>query len=176
MGKKRLFVFALIMIFAIGMISAESLNERKTSHKKIELFMADYYSAYNNYAQDMETMDLMDDYWAPEFIVTIFFPVPQYPTMNLEYWKRFLVMAHLQAKERLVSEGLAIDTKKMTVTSELFVGFYDRNSDELLYQVDGVGIYKLKADTEGKLYITGLKLFFSDPNGLMEFSTPPAAN
>lgn len=153
----------------MGLYSADTTSkELKANQRKIESFMKNYYSAYNNLAQDFETIDQMDTYWAPEFQVVIYFPFPEYPVLDLQSWKMFLVQGHLTVKESLLPTETVIDTKNMKVTSKMDVIHSSRDNNEVVIHLDGVGIYDLKVDGNNKLKITKLQFFCSDPMALME--------
>jgi hypothetical protein len=135
--------------------------------------MADYYRDFNLYAQDAATIDLMDEYWAPEFIAILFVPLPQYPVFDLTTWKLFMVGVHLNLIETLTVDELSIDTKKLTVVARLAIDFHDRMTGELVLHVDGIAFYNLKVEKGDKLKMTGLKLYFADPEAVMGLAGPP---
>ncbi len=168
---KKLTLIAIIVCMVLPMgIFGENIDskELKANQRKIESFMKNYYNAYNNLAQDFETIDMMDEYWAPEFQVVIYFPFPEYPTLDLQTWKMFLAQGHLTVKETLIPTETVIDTKNMKATSKLKVKHTERNNNELVVALDGVGIYDLKVDGNNKLKIVKMQFFCSDPMALME--------
>lgn len=170
--KKATFILTLIFAAFTMTAFADICEKKGISYKKIEMFMEEYYNAYNLYAQDSETIDLMDEYWAPEFIAISYFPLPKYPTFDLIAWKNFLVTIHFDFLETLFCDELSIDTKKMTTVSRLTISFYDRYSGQLVKKVDGIGYYDLKVCKRRNIKITKLRLFFSDPSALMELAFP----
>lgn len=145
-------------------------SERTLNYKKTKEFMEEYYTVYNQCAQDAETIDEMDRFWAPEFIAVVYFPVPEYPTFDLASWKSFLVQVHTNVLETLTSLEIAVDTKEMMVTSRVNIKNHDRSTNELLLEDDGIGFYDLKVDENNELKITRLQLFCADPEALMELS------
>jgi len=169
-GTKVVFVVLFCMIFVTA---AQTENPGTTSFKKIEAFMHEYYNAYNLYAQDMETIDQMDEYWAPEFVSIQYLPIPQYPVMNLAAWKMFLVAAHSGLKETLTVTEMSIDTKNLSVICRIAINFSDRVTGATVLNVDGVGFYNLKLIKGNKIMITELKLYFSDPGALMAIAPGP---
>ncbi len=144
------------------------LATKKANQKKIVEFIETYYDAYNQFAQDAETIDLMDNYWAPEFEAVAYFPLPQYPQMDLKTWKGFLIMGHMMALERLETMELIIDTKQMKVVSKISVKHFDRFSGSLLLELHGIGMYDLKIDASNNLKITRMQFFCTNPMALMQ--------
>jgi len=171
--KKTIFVTILILLVTSMTVLPGETGKRHDSYHKVETFMEDYYRDYNLYAQDAQTIDLMDKYWAPEFISISFFPLPEYPVFDLTAWKNFLVGVHLNLLETLTVDELSIDTKKLTVVARLAIDFHDRASGALVLHVDGIAFYNLKVGKKNKLKMTVLKLYFADPIALMAISGPP---
>lgn len=169
---KKLVIFVFMLIWVLNGLSiagnCQHTATKKMNQKKVVEFMKNYYKAYNQYAQDAETIDMLDSFWAPEFVAVAYFPLPEYPRMDLEFWKGFLVMGHLQALEKLESEEIIVDTQKMKVVIKVNVKHFDRFSGALLLELQGVGMYDLKIDANNSLKITSMKFFCSNPMGLME--------
>ncbi len=142
----------------------------KANYKQIKNFMADYYDAYNMYAQDAATIDKMDKYWAPEFKAVQFLPLPQPLEMDLATWKGFMVFVHLNMTETLVVDEMAIDKKKLSVVARLTLYFNDRATGQLILSTNAIAFYNLKVRKKHKIKMTGLKLYFSDPALVMQLS------
>lgn len=172
MRKKVFFTVVIGLVLSMTILPAEAAKKNVCYHQ-VEMFMEDYYNAYNLYAQDAATIDLMDEYWAPEFISIQFLPVPQYPVFDLITWKNFLVYVHLNLLETLTVQELSIDTRKLTAVSRLSINFNDRFSGVLVLHVDAIAFYNLKVEKKNKLKMTCLKLYFADPEALMAISGPP---
>jgi hypothetical protein len=172
MRKKKFFTVLIVLVISMTVLPAKTVKKNVNYHK-VEKFMEDYYNDYNLYAQDPQTIDLMDEYWAPEFISIQFLPVPQYPVFDLIGWKNFLVFVHLNLLETLTVEELSIDTKKLTVVTRLSIDFNDRYSGALVLHVDAIAFYNLKVEKKNKLKMTFLKLYFADPEAVMALSAPP---
>lgn len=172
MRKKIFFTVLIVLVISMTVLPAET-GKRHVSYHKVEKFMEDYYNDYNLYAQDAATIDLMDEYWAPEFISIQFLPVPQYPVFDLITWKNFLVFVHLNLLETLTVDELSIDTNKLTVVSRLSIDFNDRFTGALVLHVDAIAFYNLKVEKKNKLKMTCLKLYFADPEAVMAISGPP---
>lgn len=170
---KKKFLVTLLVMFVVLSVFAQAKDVKKVKRDQVEAFMADYYAAYNLYAQDPQTIDLMDEYWAPEFVAVQYLPLPQYPVMDLITWKNFMVFVHLNITETLVVEEMTIDTVGKSVSVRLAIDFNDRYTGELVLHVDAVAIYNLKLDEDKKLKMTALKLYFADPLAVMALSAPP---
>ncbi len=171
--KKTMYATILILLVSAMAVFPAHEKKRNVSYHRVETFMEGYYLDYNQYAQDAETIDLMDKYWAPEFIHIPFLPVPVYPVMDLPMWKSFLVGMHLYLLETLTVDEMSIDTKKLTVATRAKIAFHDRMTGNLVVQIDCIGFYNLKVDGKGKLKMTGMKLYLADPEALMVLSGPP---
>ncbi len=166
-------VTLLIVLVTVAAVLPAKAVKKKVNYRKVEKFMEDYFIAFNLYAQDAATIDLMDEYWAPEFIAVQYLPLPQYPVMDLVTWKNFMVFVHLNVKETLVVDEMSIDTKTLSVTARISIDFNDRVTGALLLHVDGIAFYNLKVDEEKKLIITSLRLYFADPLAIMQLGGPP---
>jgi ethanolamine utilization microcompartment shell protein EutS len=172
MRKKIFSTMLIVLVISVTFLPAKT-TKGHVNYQKVKKFMEDYYNDYNMYAQDAATIDLMDRYWAPEFLSIQFLPVPQYPILDLIAWKNFLVMVHLNLLETITVEELAIDTKNLTVSSRLSITFNDRFSGALVLHVDAIAFYNLKIVRKNKLKMTFLKLYFANPEAVMAISGPP---
>lgn len=167
--KKVIFIIILTLLAASLAIAAP----QHAGYVKIKLFMDNYYKAFNRYAQDPETIDLMDEYWAPEFLALQYLPLPQYPVLKLPAWKQLMVFVHSQVRETLTVQELIIDPAALAVAARLRIQFHYRASGALALTVDAVAQYQLKVDRRCKLKQTALHIFFADPVAVMELSGPP---
>ena len=168
-------IFVTLLILAVSAMAVfpGQTGKQRLNYHQVETFMADYYSDYNQYAQDPWTIDLMDKYWAPEFIAISFLPIPGNLVLDLPAWKNFLVGVHLNLLETLTVEEMSIDTRKFTVVTRLVIEFHDRATGVLVLQIEGIAFYNLKAEKKNQLKMTALKLYFSNPEALMAISGPP---
>lgn len=171
--KKMMLISISILLVSAMVVFPGQEKKRHVSYHHVEAFMEDYYIDYNQYAQDAATIDLMDKYWAPEFIHIPYLPIPVYPVMDLSAWKSFLVGLHLNFLETLTVQEMSIDTKKLTVVTRAKITFHDRATGNLVVQIDGIGFYNLKVEGKGKLKMTGMKLYLANPEALMALSGPP---
>ena len=171
--KKTIFISIFILMFSTTMMFAGDPGKKSVKYCDVQQFMTDYYTAYNLYSQDASTIDLMDRYWAPEFLSIQFLPIPQPLVMDRTTWKYFLVGVHSQFIETLTVEEMSIDTQKLTVVARLTIDMTDRASGVLVLRIGGVGFYNLKVDKKKNLQMICLKLYFSDPGALMALSGPP---
>lgn len=143
-------------------------EQKTTSYKKIEDFMHAYYDCYNHNAHDADSICKLDDYYSNDFISVAYFPVPQYPQFSRDQWKGFLVEGSKTVIEILNPIEKAIDKDVMRVTSRLDLKYYDRPSNDLLLDIDGVAMYDLRAKQGGELEMTHLHFFCSNPIDLMK--------
>jgi len=168
--KKSIFITVLIFAFTSMMVFPAAQH---TSYQKVKAFMEDYYNAFNLSAQDAQTIDLMDEYWAPEFVATQYLPLPQYLVMNLQAWKAMMVYVHTNVKETLTVDEMSIDMKTLSVVCRLSIQFHYRSTGELALKTDAIAFYNLKIDNGCKLKQTAIKLYFADPVSIMILSGPP---
>ncbi|MCU0288036.1 MAG: hypothetical protein MUF15_16785 [Acidobacteria bacterium] len=171
--KKMVSISILFLLVCLQAVFPGQEAKKGVGYRQVEQFMESYFIDYNQYAQDAATIDYMDKYWAPEFIHIPYLPVPEYPVMNLPAWKNFLIGLHLQLLETLTVDEMSIDTKKLSVTARLKIDFHDRLTGGLVLHLDGIAFYNLKVGERGKLKMTGMKLYVSDPLALMQLSGPP---
>lgn len=166
--KKTLFFATLVLLIVTLTLPVEATEVKRFKYKKVIEFMEDYYVTFNNYGQSADTIDVMDQYWAPEFVAVFYFPLPENLEMDLINWKSWIVSSHESIKEVLICQELSVDSRKMTVVSRFKAEFYDRVTGEILIRVDAIGFYTLKVDRNNNFLITNLKLFAADPAALME--------
>ncbi|MCP5104810.1 MAG: hypothetical protein GY950_15600, partial [bacterium] len=82
-------------------------------YKKLKKFMLDYCKDYNRYANDEETIDKMDDYWAADLNVVAYFHREDgtYPVIypSRQAFKDFLVITHRLVKDSLNPIDVIVD-------------------------------------------------------------------
>ena len=145
------------------------MSEKKlTSYKKIEDFMHAYYDCYNHNAHDAETICKLDDYYSEDFQSIAYFGMPPYPEFDLAHWKGFLVEGSKKVIEILNPIEKAIDNDFMRVTTRLDLKYYDRATNDLLLDIDGVAMYDLRVKHGNELEMTHLHFFCSNPTGLAQ--------
>lgn len=172
MKKMIIITILMFLFFNTLMFSGEKINGN-AGYRLVKHFMQEYYQAYNESAQDASSIDLMDKYWASEFLAYQYLPLPECLVMDLPTWKNMMVYVHLNVKETLKVEEMAIDIETMSVVSRLSITFNYRWNGELALKVDAVAYYNLKLDEKRQLKQTALKLYFSDPLAVMQLSGPP---
>ena len=136
---KKTFLVTLLVVLVFGAALLTAKDSKTGNYQKIETFMMEYYNAFNLYAQDAANIDRMDEYWAPEFLTTLYLPLPQYPVMDRFTWKNFMVFAHLNVLETLTIDEMSIDTRNLTVVARLTIEFHDRVTGDLVLKADGTG-------------------------------------
>jgi len=152
------------------------MNAQKTvSYKKIEDFMHAYYECYNHNAHDAETINNLDDFYSDDFVSIAYFGMPPYPQFDLAHWKGFLVEGSQKVIEILNPVEKAIDNDFMRVTTRLDLKYYDRATNNLLLDIDGVATYDLRVKQGNELEMTHLHFFSSNPMGMAQLYglTPP---
>ena len=138
------------------------------NYKKIEDFMHAYYECDNHNAHDIETICKLDDFYSEDFQSIAYFGVPPYPQFDREHWKGFLVEGSKKVIEILNPLEKALDNDFMRVTTRLDLKYYDRPTNGLLLDIDGVAMYDLRVKQGNELELTHLHFFCSNPMGLAQ--------
>lgn len=170
--KKKFLAATLILVVMVAFAWADSDEKNTINYKKVEEFVDVYYDDFNLHGQDPETIDMMDKYWAPEFVAVAYFPTPQYPTMDLAAWKHFILSTHVDLLEILTCKHLSVDTKKLTFTSLFKMELFDRHTGAEILTMDTLALYTFKVGKQNDIKITSIKLFVPDPYTLMAIFFP----
>lgn len=138
----------------------------QVDYKEFYDFMDQYFKDYSQYAQDEETMPKMDKYWTEDVKITAYFKLKggEYPLQffNRREWQDFLIEGHLAIWEILKPTDMMIDPYALKSTSMLKVTKFDRKTDKMLVDLDGIGYYTLIKNDDGSLQIKSLDFFTGD--------------
>lgn len=141
----------------------------KFKYDEIKKFLENYFKDYSDYAQDVETMHRLNEYWDPEVIAKAYMKLAtgEYPIIchNREAWQNFLIEGHRKILETLVPKEIIIDTVEMKAATTLEVQKYDRETKKPICNFDGIGFYKLIIDNNDTLKIVSIDFFCGDPRG-----------
>lgn len=131
--------------------------------------MHDYYTDFNRYANDTETIHKMNEYWTPDFKVIAYFQLKgvKYPTTfsTRKEFQDFLNSSNTGIKNSLNPLDIVIDEKmKKVVIMIKLIRTNIKTGDET--EIYGIGFYKLIMDDEGKLKIDSLDFICDAPDKL----------
>lgn len=143
-----------------------TINQNR--QKKIKNFMECYYRDYNLYTEGNESISIMERYWSDKFRSIAYFPLPQFPEMDLATWKNFLLNSHVAILERMNCMDLSIDVEKMSTTTLVTIDHLDRKTQKLLLKISGMCLYDLEETDKGEFRIIRLRFFCSDPVALIK--------
>ena len=119
-------------------------------------FMEQYVAVYSQYAQDPETQNLMDKFYAPDLMFD-----EGVVTSRKQWYERCLT--HPAVQDKLTIEHLIIDERKNEVGAILRTQAIDRESGEVLLELKMNVLYYLKIENKD-IKITRVRVFLeSDP-------------
>ena len=139
----------------------------KPGYEEIMSWMKEYFSAYNAYAQNPETVDRMSDYFTPDvrFVPYVSaFGGPQGAiTRRDDFFRMFT--SHPTVYETFDVEDIVVDERRMVTTALLKVALYESGSDKVLVRKHYLPRYQLVLDEKGRLKISEILFFWE--------ATPP---
>ncbi len=120
-------------------------------YSRIMRFFEDYVTTYSEYGQDAETINLMNEYYAPDL------SFPEDMVFGREQWyKRCL--NHPDVLDKLTIERCIIDDRKNEVSAVLRTEAIDRGTGKVLMELRMNALYKLRIDDEN-IRITEVRIF-----------------
>lgn len=143
----------------------------KKKYTEIKDFMDKYFNDYNAYAQDLETLQRVSDYWDIDIKATAFMKLEkgEYPIKrhNREAWQNFLIDGHRTVLDKMLAKEIVIDPKELKVVAIFEIAKYERQSKKQISSFDGIGLYRLKIDHQDCLKIISIDFFCGDPAGFV---------
>ena len=119
-------------------------------------FMEEYFQAYSEYAQVLETQHLMDKFYAPELTFD-----DGVVTSREQWYERCLT--HPDVQDKLTLEHLFIDERQTEAGALLKTQAIDRTTGEVLLELKMNVLYNLKIDNK-EFKITRVRVFLEgDP-------------
>jgi hypothetical protein len=127
------------------------------THENIMDFMKRYFVAYSTLAQNPETNHRMNEYFAPDFEVTLYVYAPPTAAINRE---KFLLMSasHPGIQETITPEHIIVDDKQHMAAVLLTGEFTVENTGEIIRQTFSAH-YQLGLDEEKNIKLKSLRLF-----------------
>ena len=114
-------------------------------------FMKEYFFAYSEHGQTLETQHVMDDYYAPDLIFD-----DGVVTSREQWYERCLT--HPEIQDKLTVEHLFIDERQDEVGALLKTEAIDRKSGEVLLEVKMNVFYSLRIE-DRDIKIAGVRVF-----------------
>jgi hypothetical protein len=131
------------------------------TYDDIVKWMKSYFETYNKYAQLPETVDKMNDYFAPDLVFKAYIAGlgDGSPVTDREVFKRIL-SAHPNSYETFEPLDIAVDERKMVVAALLDVDVIDRTTEKVVVEKHYLVRYQLKVDENNTLKIKQIDFFW----------------
>jgi hypothetical protein len=119
--------------------------------------MEEYFPAYSQYAQVLETQHLMDRFYAPELTFD-----DGVVTSRKQWYERCL--AHPAVQDKLTLEHLFVDERQKEAGALLKTEAIDRTTGKVLLELKMNVLYNLETDPNKDIKITRVRVFLeTDP-------------
>jgi hypothetical protein len=132
------------------------------TYEEIAQWMEGYFSAYNAYAQNPETVDRMSEYFTPDvhFVpyISAFGGPENAVTSRDDFFRMFT--GHPSVYEQFEVEDIILDERRMVAVALLKVALFDSNTDEVLLRKHYLPRYELVLDENKKLKIKNILFFW----------------
>ena len=132
------------------------------TYEKIAEWMYEYWNAYNEYAQNPETVSRMCDYFTPDLE---FLPyIAQISHMHITKREDFfnILTGHPRGYERFTPEDMVIDERRNIVVALLKAEFHDSKTATLLLTKRYLVHYTLVPDEDGNPKIKKILFFWEE--------------
>ena len=121
-------------------------------YNRILKFFEDYIATYSEYGQAVDTISMMDKFYAPDL------SFPEDRVYGREQWyKRCL--NHPDVLDKLAIERCIIDDRKNEVSAVLRTEATDRRTGKIMMELRMSALYKLRIDDDDDISITEVRLF-----------------
>lgn len=134
----------------------------KPSYEDIVKWMEGYFSAYNAYAQNPETVNRMSDYFTPDvrFVPYVSaFGGPEGAVTNRDAFFRMFT-SHSSVYEKFEVEDIVVDERRMVAVALLKVALFDSKTDTVLLRKHYLPRYQLVSDDSNRLKISTILFFW----------------
>jgi len=126
-------------------------------------FMAEYFQAYNQYAQVKDTQQLMDKFYPPDFTFD------DGSVTSRDHWYQ-KCLTHPAIQDRLTVDMLFFDENKRQVLTLLHTQAVERATGKVLLEMSMCARYTLRID-QNDIKICGVKIFLeTDPGKISALS------
>jgi hypothetical protein len=134
----------------------------KPTYEETIKFMKDYFTAYNAYAQNSETVHRMDDYYMPDVRFVPFIAAFGGPenalTSRDDFYRTFI--DHPSRYETLEGEDITVDERRMVTTALIKATLFESGTDRVLLSKHYLVRYDLTLDDEDRLKIKTILFFW----------------
>jgi hypothetical protein len=133
-------------------------------YNDIVRFMEEYFQAYSEHGQILETQHLMDRFYAPDLSFD-----EGVVTSRAQWYERCL--AHPAIQDKLNLEHLFVDEKQREAGALLKTQAIDRATGEVLLELKMNVLYSLNIDPGGDFKIQKVKVFLeTDPRKITKLT------
>jgi hypothetical protein len=138
----------------------------KPIYRQLRDFMLAYTRDYSRYANDPETIQKMDSYWAPDFKVKAYFKTDsgKYPVVynSRREFKDVLVATHQEVKDRMLVSDITIDpeARKAVILMKIEKTHLDSGAKT---EIDAIGSYQLEVGSDYGIVMKSLDFFWQAP-------------
>jgi hypothetical protein len=131
------------------------------SYDDIVKWMKIYFETYNKYAQNAETVDKMDDFFAPDLVFKSYIAGlgDGGPVVSREVFKRILT-AHPSSYEAFEPLDIVVDEKKMVAVALLDVDVIESATGKVVVEKHYLPRYQLVIDDNNTLKIKQIDFFW----------------
>ena len=131
------------------------------TYDKIVDWMKSYFKTYNQYAQVAETVDKMNDYFAPDLVFKAYVAGLGDGTAitDREVFKHILT-AHPDSYETFEPLDIAVDERKMVANALLDVDVVESKTGKVVVEKHYLVRYQLKVDENDTLKIKQIDFFW----------------
>ena len=132
------------------------------TYEKIAEWMYEYWNAYNEYAQNPETVSRMCDYFTPdlEFLPYTAQISHMHTTKREDFFN--ILTGHPRGYERFTPEDMVIDERRNIVVALLKAEFHDSKTATLLLTKRYLVHYTLVPDEDGNPKIKKILFFWEE--------------
>ncbi len=134
----------------------------KPTYDEIARWMKEYFSEYNDSAQNAKTVHRMDKYFAPDFKFIPYMYVfggPRNAIVGREAFYSMLT-SHPQDYEKFIVHDIFVDEKRMVAVAFLEATIYETGADRVKVKKDYLPLYELTLDESGALKIATVRFFW----------------
>ena len=136
----------------------------KSMYRRIVDFMEEYFPAYSQYAQALETQRLMDRFYAPEL------SFDEGIVSSRAQWYE-MCLAHPEIQDKLTLEHLFVDEKQKEAGALLKTQAVDRSTGDVLLELKMNVLYNLKIDRNKGIKIVKVRVFLeSEPRKIAKLA------
>lgn len=164
MSLRETLVLPVFMRFKAAADRQWRMEEKmKPSYEEMVKFMKEYFKAYNDYAQNKETVGKMSDYFTPDvhFIPYISsFGGPENAVKSRDDFFHMFT-GHPSVYEKFEEiKDIVVDERRMVATALLHVALYETKTDRLLLRKHYLPRYQLVLDDNKRLKISQILFFW----------------